>query len=101
MQPSDPDLSQAPVEVSPKRQYRSHTMSNQGLLASDANVGSRWEDLPPTLSVEEAGRLCGIGRNAAYRAAAAGELPTFRLGRQLRVPTTRLLEMLGLAREAA
>jgi excisionase family DNA binding protein len=54
------------------------------------------EDLPPTISVEEAGELCGIGRNAAYRAAHRGELPAFRIGRQLRVPTARLLQLLGL-----
>lgn len=38
----------------------------------------------------------GIGRNAAYRAAAAGELPAIRIGRRLRVPTARLLELLGI-----
>jgi excisionase family DNA binding protein len=40
--------------------------------------------------------LVGIGRNAAYRAAAAGELPAIRIGRRLRVPTARLLELLGI-----
>jgi excisionase family DNA binding protein len=58
------------------------------------------QDLPPTISVEEAGELCGIGRNAAYRAAHRGELPVFRMGRQLRVPTARLLQILGLGMEA-
>jgi excisionase family DNA binding protein len=55
------------------------------------------EDLPPTVSVEEAGELLGISRRSAYRAAANGELPTLRLGRRLLVPTARLLEMLGVA----
>ena len=53
-------------------------------------------NLPPTLSVEEAGRLCGISRNAAYRAAHRGELPSLRLGRCIRIPTARLLELLGV-----
>lgn len=52
--------------------------------------------LPPTLSIAEAAELVGIGRNAAYRAAAAGELPAIRIGRRLRVPTARLLELLGI-----
>jgi excisionase family DNA binding protein len=53
-------------------------------------------DLPPTLTVEQAGELLGISRYAAYRAAAAGELPILRLGRRLLVPTPRLLRMLGV-----
>lgn len=57
----------------------------------------RLKDLPPTLSVEQAGQLLGIPRATAYRAAAAGQLPTFRIGRRLLVPTARLLDLLGLA----
>jgi excisionase family DNA binding protein len=58
------------------------------------------KDLPPTLSVEQAGAMLGIPRATAYRAAAAGQLPTFRIGRRLLVPTARLLDLLGLAAEA-
>ena len=54
------------------------------------------EDLPPTISVEEAGHILGVSRRSAYRAAETGELPTLRLGRRLLVPTARLLAMLGL-----
>lgn len=50
----------------------------------------------PTVSIEEAGRWCGLGRSAAYEAARRGELPTLRFGRSLRVPTARLRVMLGL-----
>lgn len=53
-------------------------------------------ELPPTISVEEAGEILGIGRRSAYRAAARGELPTFRIGRRLLVPTARLLCLLGV-----
>jgi hypothetical protein len=49
----------------------------------------------PTVDVPTAGRVLGIGRDAAYAAAAAGQLPTLRLGRALRVPTAKLLTMLG------
>jgi len=52
-------------------------------------------DLPPTLTVAEAGELLGLSRSAAYRAAAEGQLPTVRFGRKLRVPTPRLLALLG------
>ena len=50
-----------------------------------------------TVSVEEAARLLGIGRSAAYEAARRGELPTRRLGRRLLVPVPALLEWLGTA----
>ena len=53
--------------------------------------------LPPTLTVPHAGRLVGLGRDAAYRAAAAGELPTIKFGRRLFVLTARLLELLGVS----
>lgn len=49
-----------------------------------------------TVSVPEAGQLLGIGRDAAYAAASRGELPVLRLGRTLRVPVPRLLELLGI-----
>jgi excisionase family DNA binding protein len=53
-------------------------------------------DLPPTISVERAAKLLGVSRSAAYRAAANGQLPTISFGRRLLVPTSRLLEMLGM-----
>lgn len=51
---------------------------------------------PATMTVEEAGRLLGISRRSAYRAAAAGHLPIIRLGRRMLVPTAKLHNMLGL-----
>ena len=53
-------------------------------------------ELPPTISVEHAAKLLGVSRSSAYRAAANGQLPTISFGRRLLVPTSRLLEMLGL-----
>ena len=49
----------------------------------------------PTLTVEEAGKLLGIGRSLAYAAARDGSLPTIRLGKRILVPTAALLRMLG------
>lgn len=58
-------------------------------------------NLPPTISVERASELLGISRRTAYRAAAAGELPTVKIGRRLLVPSARLLELLGLSPDQA
>ncbi len=53
------------------------------------------EPQPKTISVPEAGRVyLGIGRDAAYQAAAAGQIPTIRIGRLLRVPVIAMERML-------
>jgi excisionase family DNA binding protein len=54
------------------------------------------DDLPPTVSVEQAGKLLGLSRRSAYRAVERGEIPVLRFGRRLLVPTARLLVMLGV-----
>jgi hypothetical protein len=52
------------------------------------------EQAPLTISVPEAGeRYFGLCRNAAYNAAARGEIPTIRIGR-LRVPVRALERIL-------
>jgi len=48
------------------------------------------EERIKTLSVPEAGKWLGIGRNAAYEAARRGEIPTIKIGRLLRVPVVAL-----------
>ena len=58
-------------------------------------------DLPPTISVEEAGAILGLSRPSAYAAAGryieTGEgLPVLKFGRRLRVPTPQFLSMLGV-----
>lgn len=47
-----------------------------------------------TISVEEAGRILGIGRKTAYEAVQRGEIPALRIGRRLLVPTHRLRALL-------
>jgi excisionase family DNA binding protein len=47
-----------------------------------------------TISVPEAGRRLGIGRNHAYDCARRGELPVIRLGNKLVVPLAALERML-------
>jgi len=39
-----------------------------------------------TITVEEAGRLLGIGRGLAYEAARRGDIPPLGIGRRLVVP---------------
>jgi excisionase family DNA binding protein len=47
-----------------------------------------------TITIEEAARLLGLGRTAAYEAARRGQLPSRRLGRRLVVPVPALLTWL-------
>jgi excisionase family DNA binding protein len=47
-----------------------------------------------TYDVDEAGRLLGIGRNAAYEAVKSGQLPVIKMGRRLLVPKAALDRML-------
>ena len=48
-------------------------------------------------TVEEAGKLLGIGRSAAYEAARCGELPVIRIGRRWLVSKVALDKMLAEA----
>jgi excisionase family DNA binding protein len=48
---------------------------------------------PRTISVEEAGRILGISRMAAYQAVWRGQIPSIRIGRRLLVPLAKLNEM--------
>lgn len=50
----------------------------------------------PTCSVEEAGKVLGISRGLAYKAAHDGSIPTLKLGSRLVVPVHALLRQLEL-----
>jgi hypothetical protein len=51
----------------------------------------------PTASVPEVGRICfDLSRNGSYDAAHRGEIPTIKVGRLLKVPTSALRRQLGL-----
>ena len=51
-----------------------------------------------TISVPEAGRrYFGLSRGSSYAAAAAGAIPTIRVGRLLKVPVTAMERMLESA----
>ena len=48
-----------------------------------------------TMTVEEAARELGIGRNAAYDAARTGQLPSIRIGKRILIPRAALDRMLA------
>jgi excisionase family DNA binding protein len=50
-----------------------------------------------TISVPAAGKLLGIGRNTAYRAAKNGELPVLQFGKRMVVPLAALNRKLEIA----
>jgi excisionase family DNA binding protein len=51
-----------------------------------------------TMSVPEAGRRLGLGKNLSYEAVRRGELPALRFGRKLRVPVVALERLLNEGR---
>lgn len=50
----------------------------------------------PTVSVPDAGRVLGIGRNAAYDAVKRGEIDLLAFGKRRVVPTAPLRRKLGI-----
>ena len=65
--------------------------SASGQLEAEAGQG------PSTYSVPEAGKMLSppLSKNAAYRAADRGEIPTLRFGHLLRVPGKKWRRMLA------
>jgi excisionase family DNA binding protein len=50
---------------------------------------------PLVMTVPEAGKQLGVGRNQAYQAAKAGQIPTIRIGKRLLVPVSALDKLLS------
>ena len=48
-----------------------------------------------TLTVEEAAKLLGIGRQLAYERVKTGEIPVIKIGRRLLVPRSALEKLLA------
>ncbi len=59
---------------------------------------SKAQESTATLSVPDAGRMLGLSRNLAYKAAADGSFPVtvIRVGKRLVVPRAPLLRLLGI-----
>jgi len=65
-----------------------------------ANRETKSAERSPTMSVDEAADELGIGRNQAYAAVKAGQIPTIRIGKRLlvlRFPLERMLRGEGKA----
>jgi excisionase family DNA binding protein len=58
---------------------------------------SEQDDGPPcaTYTVDDAAKILGLSRWAAYQAAHEGQIPTVRIGRRLLVPRIALERMLA------
>ena len=54
-------------------------------------------DAPDVLTVEQTAALLAVGRGTAYEAIRAGEIPSVRIGRCIRVPRHALEELLMAA----
>jgi excisionase family DNA binding protein len=48
-----------------------------------------------TFTVEEAGAILGLGRNASYAGAHNGQIPSIRVGKRLLVPRAALEKLLA------
>jgi hypothetical protein len=71
-------------------------MASQGPGADRKRQERRRASSAWTMSVPEAGKkYYGLGRNASYEAAAAGQIPTIRINKLLRVPVHMIERMLG------
>ena len=53
-------------------------------------------NLPPVLTIDQVAEILGLPPRTVYRAAKAGQIPTFEVGRRLLVPTHKFLPILGV-----
>jgi len=53
------------------------------------------DDSPMVYTVEEAAEILGIGRNQAYEGVHSGEIPSFRIGRLIKIPKAGLEKLLS------
>ena len=69
-------------------------MDNKDMITSYIEMN----DIPLMLTVEEMGRLLRISRNTAYAFAKSGEIPTIKVGKQIRIYRGDVMNyMMGLA----
>ena len=54
-----------------------------------------FDDLPLTLTVEEAGQILRVGRNTAYDLIRCGKLRSIKVGKQIRIPKQALQDYLS------
>ena len=71
------------------------SVSLQGLAAGEKGAAISESSECMTISVEQAGRILGISRGAAYAHANDGTIPTIRLGKRILVPKAALSRLLN------
>jgi len=72
-------------------------MTQRQLAEKETALKGSGDSQPPlTITVLEAARRLGIGKNQAYEAARQGQLPTIRFGRRLVVPVAAFEAMLAV-----
>ena len=54
------------------------------------------DDLPLVLAVSDLARLLGIGMNSAYNLVRSGRVRSIRVGHQIRIPKSAILDFLGI-----
>lgn len=74
-----------------------NTQSAEAVSPVRAMVEENSDSERRAISVEEAGRILGISRGAAYAYANNGSIPTIRLGKRLLVPKAALDKLLMIA----
>jgi hypothetical protein len=65
-------------------------------------TASEVRSLPAVVDVVTAGEILGIGRSVAYELVRTDRFPTpvLRVGRQIKIPTAYLIDLLGLSTDA-
>jgi excisionase family DNA binding protein len=53
-----------------------------------------------TMGVDEVAKILGIGRDLAYDACIRGEIPSFKIGKRILIPTAAVERMLNVGGEA-
>ena len=70
------------------------TTSNIAVIRNNPEEGEMDNKEPLTISVREAGKVLGLGRDASYEAVRRGDIPALRIGRLWRVPARGIQQML-------
>ena len=59
------------------------------------------EEIPLTLTVDEAGQLLRIGRNNMYRLVNSGQIQSIKVGRKILIPRNALVRILSAIDQAS
>lgn len=59
------------------------------------------EEIPLTLTVDEAGQLLRIGRNNMYRLVNSGQIQSIKVGRKILIPCNALVRFLSAFDQAS